>query len=344
MKGEQCLTFPFEGLVGYCRILSDFVEKSACFRQLIVGIMVLKNNLRESNMNCSQVKDRVPMIMKTIERTELSRGERTELSPDTLIESARTRKTEIERTLKEREESLKTAPEGKLRIVRNGKTRQYFLRSKSSDKIGIYLKRAQDSLAAALAQKDYNCRLVDELQAEVRTLSIFLNDYHPEHVDEIFRSLHFSRKPLVFPARLLDNDFVNCWKSVAYEKKEFEENMPEFYTANGERVRSKSEILIADTLRRYNIPYKYEYPILLDGLGTVYPDFICLNVRKHKQYVWEHFGMMSVSDYADCAVNRMEKYILAGYYPGENSIMTFETASHPLNTRIIAINIMKFLK
>jgi len=276
------------------------------------------------------------MIKKTIEKVELS--------PDTLIEKIKTRMTEIERSLNEGEETLKYAPEGRLRIVRNGKSRQYYLRCNPSDKIGVYLKRAQDSLAASLAQKDYDYRLVDELRHESKAINIFLNEYHPERVDEIYQALHDSRKPLVIPARLLDDDYIKRWKSVAFEKKGFLENAPEFYTNNGERVRSKSEIIIADALRRHNIPYRYEYPIHLEGLGTVHPDFICLNVRKRKEYVWEHFGIMSASDYADRAVNRMEKYILAGYYPGENSIMTFETDSRPLSTRIIECNIRRFLE
>jgi len=178
----------------------------------------------------------------------------------------------------------------------------------------------------------------------VRGHGIFLDAYHPEHVDEIFRALHDKRKPLVMPAKLLDDDYVKRWKSVAYEQKGFGENAPEFYTVNGERVRSKSEIMIADTLSRHGIPYRYEYPIHIAGLGTVHPDFTCLNVRKRKEYVWEHFGIMAASEYAESAVNRMEKYSLAGYYSGENSIITFESASHPLNTRIIENFIRRYLE
>ena len=269
---------------------------------------------------------------------------KSELNPDTIIEAIKSRKIEIDGVLKERVSDLQNAPDGKLRFVRRGKTVQYYFKNACSAAEGTYLRRAQISLASSLAQKDYDFRLVDELRHESKAISTFLKVYHPERVDEIYQALHDSRKPLVIPARLLDDDYVKRWKSVAYEKKGFQENTPEFFTGNGERVRSKSEIIIADALRRHNIPYRYEYPIHLDGLGTVHPDFICLNARKRKEYVWEHFGIMSASDYADSAVNRMEKYILAGYYPGENSIMTFESASHPLNTRIIECNIRRFLE
>jgi len=269
---------------------------------------------------------------------------KSELNPDTIIEAIKSRKIEIDGVLKERVSDLQNAPDGKLRFVRRGKTVQYYFKNACSAAEGTYLRRTQISLASSLAQKDYDFRLVDELRHESKAISTFLNVYHPERVDEIYQALHDSRKPLVIPARLLDDDYIKRWKSVAFEKKGFLENAPEFFTGNGERVRSKSEIIIADALRRHNIPYRYEYPIHLDGLGTVHPDFICLNVRKRKEYVWEHFGIMSASNYADRAINRMEKYILAGYYPGENSIMTFETDSRPLSTRIIECNIRRFLE
>ena len=50
----------------------------------------------------------------------------------------------------------------------------------------------------------------------------------------------------------------------------------EIYTERGERVRSKSEKIIADKLFLQNIPYHYERPIYLKGFGMVYPDFCCL--------------------------------------------------------------------
>ena len=131
--------------------------------------------------------------------------------------------------------------------------------------------------------------------------------------------------------------------NVEYEKKAFEENAPDFFTVNGERVRSKSEILIADALKRRNIPYRYEYPLQIPGTGKVHPDFICLNVRNRKVYIWEHNGMMSDSKYSDYAIKRIEMYALAGYYPGETLILSFETDTRPLSSRIIGDNINKYL-
>lgn len=269
--------------------------------------------------------------------------ETTELRPDMLIKHIRERKAEIEQVLIEKEKALRDAPEGKLRIVKHKFALQFYYRRDASERNGSYLKRAQDSLAAALVQKEYDCKLASELKLELMTIDRFLDDYRPERIDEIYLSLHECRRTLIRPAKLLDEDYVRRWMGVEYETKTFEENAPEYYTAKGERVRSKSELIIADALSRFKIPYRYEYPIHISGIGTVHPDFTCLNVRNRKGYVWEHNGMMSNSEYADYAVNKMEKYTLAGYYPGENLILSVESASRPLNSRVIENYIRKYL-
>lgn len=53
--------------------------------------------------------------------------------------------------------------------------------------------------------------------------------------------------------------------------------------------------------------------------------------------------MMSDPDYADHAIKKIEMYAQAGYYPGENLILSFETDSHPLISRLIECNINKYL-
>ena len=63
-------------------------------------------------------------------------------------------------------------------------------------------------------------------------------------------------------------------------------------------------------LDRYNVPYLYEFPIELAGIGIVHPDFRILNVRRRKEIIWEHFGMMDDRDYRDDKMIEIEKYNL----------------------------------
>lgn len=50
-----------------------------------------------------------------------------------------------------------------------------------------------------------------------------------------------------------------------------------------ERVRSKSEVIIADILNQEGIPYRYECPLQLKGWGKVYPDFTVLSERERPE-------------------------------------------------------------
>ena len=65
--------------------------------------------------------------------------------------------------------------------------------------------------------------------------------------------------------------------------------------------------------------------------------------RLRKVYYWEHLGMLGDQDYADRNVKKMDKYILADDFDENRLILTFETDSHPLNTKVIEAKIRKYL-
>ena len=117
----------------------------------------------------------------------------------------------------------------------------------------------------------------------------------------------------------------------------------EYYSDNGLRVRSKSEILIANALDKYCIPFRYEYPLMLKKSGVVRPDFTCLNIRTRKEYIWEHFGMMDDEGYAHKNVLKINDYETSGFHAGINMILTFETSLTPINSNIIRAMIENYL-
>ena len=119
--------------------------------------------------------------------------------------------------------------------------------------------------------------------------------------------------------------------------------MPCILTERGERVRSKSEKIMADYFFRNEIVYKYEKPLYLKGLGTVYPDFTFLSPRTGEEIYWEHDGRMDDPVYAKNAVKKIEAYENNGIYPGERLILTFETECTILNTQTIEKLVHKYL-
>ena len=64
-------------------------------------------------------------------------------------------------------------------------------------------------------------------------------------------------------------------------------------------MRSKSEVIVADTLTRLGISYKYEEPLFAKDDPTDFrlPDFTV--TYEGDTWYWEHLGMLSVPSYAD---------------------------------------------
>ena len=141
---------------------------------------------------------------------------------------------------------------------------------------------------------------------------------------------------MIHPIRESDEAYIKKWESAEYQTKGFDINIPEFYTAKGERVRSKSELIIADLLNKEDIPYRYEASVYLKGWGLVYPDFTVLNVKKRQEFYWEHLGMMDDPSYAEKALQKISMYEQNGIFPGEKLIITYETRKSPLNQKQLA--------
>ena len=136
---------------------------------------------------------------------------------------------------------------------------------------------------------------------------------------------------------------MKSWAAEVYQGKEFQDNVPLIFTERGERVRSKSEKIMADYFFRNNIEYKYERPLLLKGYGTVYPDFTFLSRRTGEEIYWEHDGKMDDPTYARNAVKKIEAYENNNIFPGERLILTFETEYTILSTKTIEKLVEKYL-
>jgi len=68
------------------------------------------------------------------------------------------------------------------------------------------------------------------------------------------------------------------------------------YTANGEAVRSKSEVIIANELRNHGLSYEYERILWSkDGSSFRKPDFTVY--CEGEEYYWEHLGMTDDPEY-----------------------------------------------
>lgn len=217
---------------------------------------------------------------------------------------------------------------GHLKIKKKEKGNEYYHVTNNTRR---YIKQSEHQLAVLLAQKSYDEKILQKASQELKILENVI----PFQYQNLYANLCPERQKLITPIYKNDEDYINDWRNVEYNSLSVDNLTSEFYTVRGERVRSKSELIIADTLERRGIPYRYEYPVKIKGIGTVHPDFYCLNIRTREEICWEHFGMMDDPEYAQNAVGKINAYYKSGYIQGKNFVYTMETSQNPISSRIV---------
>lgn len=262
---------------------------------------------------------------------------------ETLKEMLLKEQKKMEWIVKKAKSRLKDAPQGTLRLSSCRKTIQYYHCMPGGGQNGTYIPKERMDLIRSLAQKSYDekvLRLADKRLIQLRKLT---KDYDDNEIEKIYEKEHPERQKLLEPIEPIWEQLVEQWTSQDYQGKEFQEGTTVILTQKGERVRSKSEKILADYFYQRNIPYKYEKPLNLKGFGTVYPDFTFLSRKTRREIYWEHDGRMDDPVYAQNAVRKIQTYEENGIYPGENLILTFETEKTILDVRVVKRLVERYL-
>ena len=208
--------------------------------------------------------------------------------------------------------ALKDAPDGALVFCHKNGSVQYYHRLKSNrdSTHGTYIRSKDRAFAEKLAQAD------------------------PDPIQKVYLNMPPEKQKLIKPYVPTNEQYAQQWISQKYLGLQFNQDAAIFLTESGEKVRSKSEKMIADKLALMGIPYKYECPLRLNNT-TVYPDFTLLNIKTRKVFYYEHFGMMDDPVYCDRAIKKLHDYQMNGFSLDTNLIVTFETKSQPLDLRVV---------
>lgn len=245
---------------------------------------------------------------------------------------------EAEKQIAVLKKEIAASPEGSLLTSNSNGVSQFQRRTVATSVKRVHLSKSEQQLIRKLAQKRYDQELLKiytgnaaSFLKAARALKKVIN---PKSA--------FSKMPKSVqsychctPDFLPDEEYIARWlesskeSSAMVQSAPFSENCI-YATNNGERVRSKSEMMIANLLLELNLPYQYEKPLFLDGAWH-YPDFTILDLSTRTEVYYEHFGLMDQESYQASAFAKIARYENAGFAIGTQLLFSFESAQAPFD-------------
>ena len=240
---------------------------------------------------------------------------------------------EIERLLhnleKEKEkcnEELLHMPEGHLiSTVRDGKTTYFNVVSadKKYKRISVTNNKEMQRL---LARKKYLEMQRDRIEYEVKQLTEVRCRLEQRENGNLLEKLPraYCKLPdeYFFPER-------DDWEVQPFKQSTYKPEKKIHVTSRFLKVRSKSELLIAEKLYDHNVPFRYEEVISYNGKDFA-PDFTIRRADGKIMY-WEHCGMTADEGYVSYNRWKLSQYEKIGIVPWDNLIVTYDTEDGILN-------------
>ena len=156
----------------------------------------------------------------------------------------------------------------------NGKRFRIGISSKPEIIIGLLKKRLISAELEALVSDN---EIITEALNHIERFSM------PEEALKLSKEFSDLPKSTIFN---LLNSTSDPWEQEEYEQSTYKIEQKTQMTSFGLQVRSKSELLIAEKLREFKVPFRYEQ-VLHIGNTQVIPDF---TIRRSdgKVFLWEH--------------------------------------------------------
>ena len=101
----------------------------------------------------------------------------------------------------------------------------------------------------------------------------------------------------------------------------------------GYKVRSKSEVIIADRLYEEGILFHYEE--IRPEFGENNTPDCYIQIMSPERYAWEHFGAVDKENYFYRNKAKISEYQDRHWFPGINMITTYETRNQPLSEEMV---------
>lgn len=231
----------------------------------------------------------------------------------------------------ELEKKLALYPKEHLVLSHNGPYDKWY---KSDGQSETYIPKKDKPFAVMLAHKKYDFFRLQEITQELSLIDSFLSKHSsiPQSSQLLFEDTSFCK--LYSDISSNNSNALQEWLTEDYPKNSKYPNQLQHKCLSGQYVRSKSEVIIANTLFTHHIPYRYECELVL-GNDTFYPDFTIFHPLTSNIIYWEHFGMMDIPSYCDQTYSKLKHFSHYGILPGIQLITTYETKQNPINSEQI---------
>ncbi len=251
-----------------------------------------------------------------------------------LLKELLVEKEKLENIIDFSENVIKNAPQGKVRVSKCHNSKQFYYHDESSETPnGKYMRKSEEELASRIVEREYYEKLLKVCYKRNREIEKMISCIQSTEIEEVYELMPKIKRECFDPVVISKELFRQRWESKVYEGKIFAEDYPEIYSEKGERVRSKTEKIIADKLYKEGIPYRYEESLELKDRRVIYPDFKILNIENRKEIILEHFGMMDDENYVSKTLMKLKLYEKSGFVLGKDLLITFETSIEPFDSR-----------
>lgn len=243
------------------------------------------------------------------------------------------------------EKEILTFPEGSLSLKKVKGNAYIYLENKTlTERRLLSPKKKEDAdMIEKIRKKYFVKKSIPQLRKNkkiLETLSRDLNPFDPGEIRNQMSSVYREVQIIEWKSKM--DLALEKWK-VKDEGESF--LYPEglrHISAKGQRVRSKSEAIIADLLDYKNILYKYEEPLNIKG-QKFFPDFTIFRSFDNRIIYWEHFGMTNDTEYRKNMEMKLLAYGNSEIIPWDNLILTFDSNEGCIDVSIISSIIDKML-
>lgn len=237
--------------------------------------------------------------------------------------------------MEQQERELKQLPCGSLYICDSGRGdgTSYYYHHCNGRRKGI---TKNLTLVQALARKKYLETSISMIRKNIAAIKRTINSVEDIDQQQILKRLRPEYSDLIYAPLAAWNEEKRRWLSEDFEQSTFRPWEKEQTTANGLWVRTKSEVIVAERLDYYGIPYRYEQMLYIENREFA-PDFTIFT-RKGLFY-WEHAGMINERQYIDNHIWKLSMYRKANIVPWKNLIVTYDREDGGIDSRIIEAEI-----